>query len=420
MGESNDPMTIGTVSSLHGRQVSELPLRNSEVGIRLERADLWDHVDVDGAALPVIVEGTFIGPETLLERSVAVALNGVVAASVRPHQRADGKIRLAAMMPKGLLRSGLNQIDVFVIAERDGAVELEYVNRPPTFAYELSWSAQGQVDALLRRSKSAVDAHAAPIPVGRDKAGLVGFLEGGHRPTAGIQGWAADLADPGGIQEVVAFLAGQQFWVGSTNSKKPNVAERYGQGHMYSGFSQKVQPGAGRNTEPTADILETVRREGVVVYAVSRRGIATRLKFFYMPLGRDRRGNETMPISDGRRLVVQQTGGGFEGAIDLVAKRGNRTLIEGWAADLERGERARQIVIYRNGKFLGGSGGNRERPNVAEHYGDPRLLRTGFRSAVPGAPDPEAFDEHHRVFAVMLRGVAVELPIRSANFDAPQ
>ena len=311
LGESNNPMAIGTVPNLHGRQLSELPLRSSEVGIRLQRADLWDDVDVDQAVLPVIVEGAFTGPETLLERSIAVALNGVVATSVRPYQSTDGKTRLAAMLPEGLLRSGLNQVDVFLIAEREDALELEHVNRPPSFAYELSWGTQGQGDALLRRSKSAVDADAVPIPVVRDTGELTGFLGGGHRPTTGVQGWAADLADPGGIEEVVAFLAGHQFWVGSTNSPRPRVAERYGQGHLYSGFSQKFRAEAGLDTRPTDEVLETIRREGFVAYAISRRGMATRLKFFYVPLEFDQHGVEILPISDGRRLAVQKTGAGL-------------------------------------------------------------------------------------------------------------
>ncbi len=412
LGESNDPMTIGTVPSLHGRQVSEVPLRNSEVGIRLERADLWDHVDVDGAALPVIVEGTFTGPETLLERFVAVALNGIVAASVRPHRRADGKIRLAAMMPEGLLRSGLNQIDVFVIAERDDAVELEYVNRPPTFAYELSWSAQGQVDALLRRSKSAVDADVRVPVERRQDSQLIGYLEGGHRrnaTNATVQGWAADFTDPGSALEVVAFLNGSQFWAGSTKSERKSVAERYGPEHLYSGFFGKARPGSER---AASEVLRTVRREGFVAYAVSRRGLASRLRFFYAPLEFDQDGVEILPISDGRRLPVVQTGHGLEGAIDLITKPGRRTLIEGWAADIQLGERSRQIVVYRDSKFLKSLGANRERRDVVAHHDDPGLLRTGFRGSVPGAPEPETFAERHRVFALMLSGAAVELPIR--------
>ncbi len=411
LGETNDPMAIGAVPSLHGRRISELPRRGGETGIQLEVPDLWDHVDPDRTSLPAIAQGTLTGPDSLLERSVAVALNGVVAASVRPHQTNGGEIRIAAVLPERLFRPGLNHVDVFLISERGNAPELEYVERPLGSVYELSWGEQGEGDALLRRSRSALSADVERIPVKRNDAGLIGFLEGSHRTAANIHGWTVDLTDPG-TQEVVAFLAGRQYWVGATQYERPNVANRYGREQLYSGFTQKSRPGEGLDSEATDEVIRAIRREGVVAYAISRRGIATRLRFFHAPLEFDEHGIEILPISDGRRLRVQQTGAGLEGAIDLITKPAERTLIEGWAADVERGEAPRQIVIYRDGQFLTNLGANRARPDVAAHHDDPRLLRTGFRGAVPGAPEPETFAEHHRVFALMLSGSAVELPIR--------
>ncbi len=419
LGETNDPMAIGAVPSLHGRRISELPRRSGEIGIQLEASDLWDHVDPSRALLPAIAQGTLTGPDSLLERSVAVALNGVVAASVRPHQTNAGEIRIAAVLPERLFRPGLNQVDVFLISERGSAYELEYMERPLGFVYELSWGEQGEGDALLRRSRSALSADVERIPVARSDAGLSGFLEGSHRTAARIHGWAADLTDPGSIQEVVAFLAERQYWVGSTQYERSNVANRYGQEQLYTGFTQKSRPGEGLDSEATDEVFDAIRREGFVAYAISRRGIATRLRFFYAPLEFDENGVEILPISDGRRLRVQETGDGLEGAIDLINKPANRTLIEGWAADVQRGERPRQIVIYRDGEFLKNLGTNRERPDVAAHHDDPRLLRTGFRGVVSGAPEPETFAENHRVFALMLSGSAVELPIRTAIEPLP-
>ena len=413
LGETNDPMAIGAVPSLHGQRISELPRRSGEIGIQLEVPDLWDHVDPSRAFLPAIAQGTLTGPDSLLERSVAVALNGVVAASVRPHQTNAGEIRIAAVLPERLFRPGLNHVDVFLISEPGNAPELEYVERPLGSVYELSWGEQGEEDVLLRRSRSALSADVERIPVTRSDPGLFGFLEGSHRTAARIHGWAVDLTDPG-TQEVVAFLAGRQYWVGATQYERSNVANRYGQEQLYSGFTQKSRPGEGLDSEATDEVFDAIRREGFVAYAVSRRGIATRLRFFYAPLEFDENGVEILPISDGRRLRVQQTGAGLEGAIDLITKPARRTLIEGWAADVQRGEAPRQIVIYRDGRFLKNLGANRARPDVAAHHDDPRLLRTGFRGVVSGAPEPETFADHHRVFALMLSGSAVELPIRAA------
>ena len=410
---TNDPMAIGAVPTLHGRPIADLPRRSSDVGIRLETPDVWDNVDPDRTALPAIVQGVLTGPESLLERSVAVALNGIVAATVRPHQTGAGELRITALLPERHFRPGLNQVDVFLISEQPDSLELEHVQRPPGFVYELAWGQPGQNAALLRRSRSLMDTDVARIPIQRpEKAQLIGYIEGGHRADAAIHGWATDFGDPGNPLEIVSFLEGSPFWSGTTNTERESVAERYGRDHLYSGFSRK--PRSGDQRDPRAsDILKTIRREGLLTYAVSRRGVASRLQFFYAPL-EDENGEEILPVSDGRRLSVRRTGGGFDGAVDLVAKLGKRTLIEGWAADLTQSERPRQIVVYRDGEFQFALGANRERPDVAQHHDDPRLLRTGFRGEVPGAPEPASFARHSRVFALMLSGAAVELPIRAA------
>ena len=117
---------------------------------------------------------------------------------------------------------------------------------------------------------------------------------------------------------------------------------------------------------------------------------------------------EILPTTDGRRLTVRPPGDGHHGEMDVLVSD-DRVEIEGWAADATRGERPRQIVVYRDGHFLANLGLNRERPEIAERFGNPGLLRAGFRAAVPGEADATSFGERYRVFAVMLRGAAVEL-----------
>ena len=284
---------------------------------------------------------------------------------------------------------------------------------PGTF--ELSWNAGGRADALLRRPMGLADVEAQRIEIGRTDNGVVGFLDGGLSDGAQIAGWAADLQRPGRSTEIVAFLGGREFWVGQTGSVRRDVSARHGQEHLSSGFLLLSEASSRTDELPqlTDEVLERIRREGMVAYAVSRRGVATRLRFSYRPIEPRRGDAEILPVSDGRQLLVREPGDGFDGAIDIVSKPGRRTVIEGWAADLERGERPRQIVIYRDGEFLASLGANRERPDVAAHHDDERLLRTGFRRAVPDAPDPATFGERHRVFAVMQRGAAVELPLRT-------
>lgn len=418
LGESNNPMEIGTRPELHGRPATDFTVKNSELTIELTNAWAWDHVDPDQTNVPALVEGSFDRRSPPGDHDVAVALNGEIAATVKPHIGPDGSLRIAAVLPETRLGAGLNQVDIFLVAESDGDIELQRVRRGRYPVYTISRDGRGRIDALIRRSRSALDDSPDRFRVARpDPAGLFGNLDGSVESGYTLQGWVIDHEGPDSVEDVVAFLAGRPFAVSPVDLERPDVAERHGSEHMRSGFLLRPPAGSsgGQRFDQGESLFDALHREGVVAYAVSRRGRATRLRFSYQPTERGRRGSETMPVTDGRRLSVQPPGDGFDGSLDVVTKRNETTVIEGWAADLERGERPRQIVIYRDGEFLASVGINRDRPDVREHYDDERLLRTGFRGEVPDAPEPATFGERHRVFAIMLRGVAVELPLASSR-----
>ena len=322
----------------------------------------------------------------------------------RIRQRGDDREQMLfrIFLPAALL----DRKPVLLLARRGDEVQQLYPPRPPG-TFELSRDAEGR-QVLLRRPENTPEAVPEQIPVESVGDEIIGFVDGWTRDRRRILGWAADLRDLGSHQEIVAFLGGREFWVGRTGTRHRGAFERAG--HLQSGFAILDERVSTSNRTPTADDQAAIEREGLVVYGVARRNVAARLPFAYRPLERDPDGEEVLPVSDGRRLPVQPPQDGFGGAVDSVAKPARRTLLEGWAGDLRRGERPRQIVIYREGEFLTSLGANRERSDVAEHYGSARLLRTGFRGPVPGTPEPETFAERHRVFAIMLRGVAVELP----------
>ena len=203
--------------------------------------------------------------------------------------------------------------------------------------------------------------------------------------------------DPRGVEAVVLFIGGEMTVHQPGPHRRPDLGALYGPSFENSGFAFRMSADRG-----------LVEREGAVAYAVSRRGVASRLRFSYLPFEWAPGNREILPTTDGRRLTVRRTGDGFEGELGVAASA-NRVEIEGWAVDARKGERPRQIVLYRDGHFLTNMGLNHERLDIAERFENPDLLRAGFRGAVPGETDAASFDERYRVFAVMLRGAAVEL-----------
>lgn len=274
-------------------------------------------------------------------------------------------------------------------------------------------------DALLRHRSERPGVQPERLPITRGPDEPEGYLNetlqlpypGGSSDKKTFQfiGWAVDPEDPYGLEDVVFLLGGNVLGSVSVDlPRQPGIAAHYGRGFEYSGFALRAK----------AD-QERLEREGVLAFAVSTKGTATRLRFHYLRLERGRGGVEILPTSDGRRLPVRTPNGDLQGSIEFISKPRERTRIGGWAADVARGEGPRQIVIYRDGRFLTNLGANRERLDLAERLEDPDLLRTGFQGPVPGAPDPATFAESHRVFALMLRGVAVELPMTATAVQAP-
>ncbi|MCY3970915.1 MAG: hypothetical protein OXG74_13340 [Acidobacteria bacterium] len=281
--------------------------------------------------------------------------------------------------------------------------------------YEVARSAAGHLEAVLRYR--VVDGESEPptrIPINPPATGFDGALDAvlprsGHGPVDAVadivvSGFIRDEPpDPRGVEAVLLFTGGEMTVHQPGVHPRPDLAALYGPPFGNGGFAFRTP--ADRNL---------VEREGVLAYAVSRRGVASRLRFAYLPLEWEPRNREILPTTDGRRLAVRPPGDGYHGESRLLAS-GNRVEIEGWALDAARGQRPRQIVIYRDNHFLTNLGLNQERPDIAERFGNPALLRAGFGGAVPGEADAASPSERYRVFAIMLRGAAVELnPPRTA------
>ncbi len=277
------------------------------------------------------------------------------------------------------------------------------------YRYDVARSAAGHLEAVLRYG--LVEGEAQPqsrIPIVPPPTGFDGALDAvlprrDPGRTAGMAEFVVsgfirdDPPDLRGVEAVLLFIGGEMTAHRPGVHRRPDLGALYGPPFENGGFTFRAP----------AD-RQLVEREGVLAYAVSRRGVASRLRFSYLPLELEPGDVEILPTTDGRRMPVRRPGDGYDGELRLLAS-GDQVAIEGWAVDTTRGERPRQIVVYRDGHFLTNLGLNQERPDIAERFGNPALLRSGFGGAVPGEVAAASFDERYRVFAVMLRGAAVEL-----------
>ena len=284
-----------------------------------------------------------------------------------------------------------------------------YSRVDPVFRYRPERNEQGRVTALIRNPTRGREESSTRIPVvapgevlGKLDLTAPGPADARTKPFGiaefTLKGWAADTTRASAADTVVAIVGENDTATGTVAlPRRPDVAAHIGREFEYSGFA--LQVAANR---------ERIEREGVTVYAVSNRGLAARVAFSYLPLTRND-DKEILPTTDGRQLVVQPAIGQLAGTVERVTASKDRVFVAGWAADLQRGERPRQVVVYRDGKFLTVLPAGRTRNDVAERYRDERLANAGFAGSVPTASAAGAFSERHRVFAIMLQGVAVEL-----------
>ena len=306
--------------------------------------------------------------------------------------------------PRGGAQTVVLTEETASVARRDSGSRRE----DDPYRYEVARSLTGNLEAVLRHRVGQESEPPSRIPIVPPPSGFDGALDAvlprpGPEPAKGmaefiVSGFIRDEPpDPRGVEAVVLFIGGEMTVHQPGPHRRPDLGALYGPSFENSGFAFRMSADRG-----------LVEREGAVAYAVSRRGVASRLRFSYLPLEWAPGNVEILPTTDGRRLTVRRPGDGFEGELGVAASA-DGVEIEGWAVDARRGERPRQIVLYRDGHFLANLGLNHERPDIAERFENPGLLRAAFRGAVPGETDAASFDERYRVFAVMLRGAAVEL-----------
>lgn len=297
------------------------------------------------------------------------------------------------------------------------------------FDYTLSLAPDGGVSALMRRPLGVHSALPTRIPV-RTTERMRGFVDGVRVSTTpssaaplvsvGVHGWAFGETD-GRVRDLVVFVDGIQTPYERIDlTERPDVAAAVGPASRNSGWyiSTRVD-------------VEAVERKGLVVFAVfgadtAEDLAARRLDVAYWPLSGGPSEAGMLHISDGRKLRIEQPGAELWGAIDELVRVSGEYVLSGWAADVARGAPSRRIVVYRDGRFLKATDLGRSRPDVAGLFDDARLLKTGFRLRLPAgqsgatASGPRsstgaeraAFARSHRVFALVGRGIALELPLR--------
>jgi hypothetical protein len=169
--------------------------------------------------------------------------------------------------------------------------------------------------------------------------------------------------------------------------------------------------------EWSAMVPETAFQFGkneVEVFIISKTGdqlklerTRNKLAVTYFLDGVDARGRGSMTSSHGKTIKVIPRA--LRGHLDVVEIGESSAGFQGWAADVKNSKLPEAILVFANGKFLFSTKTKRDRRDVAKHFDNAALRRSGYEFAIPFSflfkdkQTPEV-----RIFAV-LNDIASEL-----------
>jgi hypothetical protein len=389
----------GPRPELIGAEVDRLPKdpdRRVE-GMILDGSGLFENVDLGAAFVPAFVSGTLGEVDPDLE--LAIAVNGTVRATTRPYRPRGSAPRFGALIAERHLRAGANRIDILTVSGRGAPLRVQRLVRPEAPSDRLELHGAPIEAAIVGHGKRA------PVRPGA-LDGSASVTPNGEQVT--VAGWAWDQDSGQPPADIAVFLRGTCIFVGTTTDTEGDPA---------GPSSPSAAAHARYRFDLPAGLLPGLERSGVRVFARSRSGVASELRYSYQLLpsvtaagaqgAPDSEPAWEIRVSDGRVLPVTPSAlTGQYGENARRAEDGAGFEIKGWAADLDEGHPAAEVLAFSGGSLLARGPVGAPAPDAAGLSGRPGLERAGFLLT---SSAPESQLEDLRVFAVSERGVASEL-----------
>lgn len=414
--------SIGPHRELIGQPIHDIDLRTGDTVVQLDQDDFYENVDLKAAVLPCMVSGRlYIKKQKMEEKEInlAVAINGVICTTTLVFPMQAGIAEWTSLVPENLFQPGPNDVEVFRILEGVGGVILETtINQSkPVYAFSKSKGSEGKEFILA-------DGRSIPIVKGAVR-GHVSVLDfrGGR---AILEGWAADVSNSKLPQAIVIFDEEKFVYSGRCNALRPDVAMAFGnnQALLRAGF---------RYVLPVSYFKDPIKAN-IRVFAVSQEGPASELEYPSKPapaegpvedsvcLVRSEGDTKTVyslhPKDDcceqggsGKASCIRVIPGAVDGNLEVARVVDGHVVLRGWAADAENSETVEAVVVFLNGDYFYSGKCTLERPDVAKHFGNDALMKSGYKFSFPISEFENLPESNLRIFAVSKRGLASEFRV---------
>jgi hypothetical protein len=354
-------------------------------------------------SLPAYLAGRILASsDRAAPGEVTVAVNGEIVATVPvlPGEAAGAGEGLVftAMIPERVFVEGRNTI---TLLERDDSGRWWQLGDN---SWSLSVTPNG-IETVLAGDELALPVDRVRVRGALDQAEVAhGMLR--------LSGWAIDLTDGEPADHVLVFVDSECVFAGSTGHARSDAdAISTAGAASRAGFELELPLSlvGDLDAAPLRLFAVTADAAAELTYADAARWVS----------------QAQHHLEDG--LLVGSDGslrtpriGPLDGVLDTALIEDGRLNLLGWAADIETGRNADQLLVLVDGRQIYAGRVWLERPSLADDLGNPALDHAGFHHKLPlewfdGAPDGQV-----QVFAV-LGEHAVELrPTDAARWVTPQ
>ena len=385
-----EPLRAGTHPELFARKVTEVGFEEQDtVKMEFTGESLFGRHEIYSSAFITGTLATAADDTDCCD--LAVAVNGTLYATVRALGTPPDDLRWSALVPDEAFRRDDNRVEVFRIRHGGPRPRLELLGASSGASYALVEDAEERAVAIDR------DGRAIPIEPGAARGYFSATTERGK---VTVSGWAVDLEAGAEPERILIFHRGELVHGGFNSSAREAVNAQLG--------LPPTLRSAFRFDLPLRRVSD-LASSGLRLFALTR-DAASELGFFHRLERGDGGRVEKILVTDGREIPVIPEA--LAGGVGRTWREGDRLVLAGWAADVERREPAETVLVFDRDKLIYRSQGLVERPDVAASYGMPEILRSGFRIRVKverSTPSPGF--EQLLVFAVSRRGEAARLPI---------
>ena len=255
---------IGPHNNLVGQHVMSAGVtKESGVAIDLDLASCYERVDPEAGFVPAHITGRLYMSESKgSPLKLAIAVNGTVRTVTRTFDNEGGEAKFSAIVPEASFHKGKNEVEVFVVCEGDGELQLLRTKSRSTLTYFLAESSEhGEIITTsngrsIRVIPNALKAHLDIVDVRKDH-----FV---------LSGWVADVKNSQLAEAIVIFADGEFFYSGRCNLDRPDLVKA---------FDNAALQGAGFSYLFPLSVFKDITNSKVRIFAVSKTGMASELKY---------------------------------------------------------------------------------------------------------------------------------------------